>query len=699
MQPSATQTKTEAFRFPLLRNFVLIGLATIVIVVIALGALIHRATVDNLVQAGEDKNIALARVLSNDVWRRYAAEIDGNKQNTTHAISNSPVYQNLLADISDHIQGTSIVKVKVFDADGLTLFSTDPRQLGEKKNSDPNIERAMMGEVVTKLAFRDKIYASKELLTQRNILSSYVPVYVHADDQSLSNRAIMEIYADVSGLYEQTFGTRNKVIVLTVAAMLLVFAVQFVFIRRADQVTGGYVREKQQDQERMRHIAYHDSLTGLPNRKMFMERLEAAMARAERSDHLLAVLFLDLDKFKYINDSLGHSAGDQLLQEVARRLQDCVRLTDTVARQGGDEFTVILDAITHVDEVEHVTRRILDSLREPYDLNGRACNTSASIGISIYPLDDRDIEGLLKNADMAMYAAKEHGRDNYVFYSIDMNQGKSERMEMERKLRRALEDNEYLLQYQPIVDLNKGSMMGVEALLRWNNKEYGNVTPARFIPVLEESGFMSIVGEWVLQTACRKAVEWQRQGCAPMMISVNVSIIQFRRLQFVDSVRNALSDSGLDPKLLKLEITESILMDQSDACVQKLQSIRELGVSIAADDFGTGYSSLSYLKKLPIDILKIDRSFVKDVHKSSDSAAIVTAIAALAHSLKLGIIAEGVEQVEELRFLSALRCNYIQGFYFSKPLSEEDLVAVMNDSQYFLNKLDAASVVNQAVSG
>jgi EAL domain-containing protein (putative c-di-GMP-specific phosphodiesterase class I) len=269
---------------------------------------------------------------------------------------------------------------------------------------------------------------------------------------------------------------------------------------------------------------------------------------------------------------------------------------------------------------------------------------------------------------------------------------------MEGKLRAALEANEYLLQFQPIVDLHKGSMTGVEALLRWNNHEYGIVSPAKFIPILEESGFITIVGDWVLKTACRKAVDWQQQGFEPMTMSVNISIVQFRRLQFVDIVRDALRQSGLDPKYLKLEITESILMDQSDACIQKLESIRDLGVSIAADDFGTGCSSLSYLKKLPIDILKIDRSFVMDVHKSSDSAAIVTAIAALAHSLKLGIVAEGVEQIEELNFLAALSCNYIQGFFFSKPLLENDLLDVMHNKDYFLEKMDAAREQNQAAS-
>jgi diguanylate cyclase (GGDEF)-like protein len=698
MLSNENQKKYEHYRFPLLRNFVLIGLVSIAIVIILLSTLMHRVAVDNLIQVGENKNIALARVLSNQVWQQYASQLEVSKQQAVETIRNSTLYKQLLADINRHINGVAIIKVKIFDAEGLTLFSTDPGQLAEKKNDNPNIRRSLAGEVVTKLAFRDDIYASNELLTEKNILSSYVPLRKQVFDQSSPISGVIEIYSDVSELYKQTIRARNNVIVLMTLAMLLIFAVLLIFIRRAAKITGGHLHEKQKNEERMRYIAYHDSLTGLPNREMFRLRLESAMARAERNELLLAVLFMDLDKFKHINDSLGHNAGDQLLKEVAQRLLSCVRQTDTVARQGGDEFTIILDGITHVDEVEEVAKRILISMSEAFRISGREYISSASIGITIYPLDERDIEQLLKNADAAMYAAKESGRDSYAFYSAEMSRGNSERLKMEVQLRAALEANEYLLQYQPIVDLRKGSMAGVEALLRWNNQEYGIVSPAKFIPILEESGFITIVGDWVLQTACRKASDWQQQGFEPMTMSVNISIIQFRRLQFVDSVREALRLSGLDPQYLKLEITESILMDQSDASVQKLEAIRELGVSIAADDFGTGCSSLSYLKKLPIDILKIDRSFVMDVHKSSDSAAIVTAIAALAHSLKLGIVAEGVEQIEELNFLAALSCNYIQGFFFSKPLFEDDLLDVMRNRNYFLEKMEAARNHNQAAT-
>ncbi len=698
MPAEAAENQTVVTRFPLLRNFVLTGLIAIIVLVSGLGVFIHRAMIDNLSQVGENKNIALARMLSNDVWRPYVKVLENSKHHPAHILKELPAYKHLLSDVNRHIDSVSIIKVVIYDAGGRVLFSTDLAQLGETKTDSPIIQGALAGKVVSKLVFLDRVYANQKLLRHRNVLSSYIPLQHRPNVQGSVTSGVIEIYSDMSMLYKQAVNTRDKMLLMLAMAMLFFFAMLFVFVRRADLISNTHLRNKQQEQDHIHHIAYHDSLTGLPNRDMFRQRLQAAMARAERNDQLLAVMFLDLDRFKNINDSLGHNTGDQLLKEIAKRLLSCMRLTDTVARQGGDEFTIVLDGITHVDEVEEVAKRILSSLREPFNISGHEFSSSISIGITIYPLDERDIDLVLKNADKAMYAAKESGRNRYMFYTADMSLNDGVKLDMEHRLRVALEENEYLLQYQPIINLRTGKMMGVEALLRWQNEEYGIVSPLKFIPILEESGYINMVGAWVLKTACHKAVEWQRMGFEPILMSVNVSIIQYRSLKFIDSVKAALQESGLDPKYLKLEITESVLMDQSDASVKKMESIRALGVSIAADDFGTGYSSLSYLKKLPIDTLKIDRSFVMDVHKSSDSAAIVTAIVSLAHSLRLNIIAEGVEQLEELNFLSALSCSYIQGYFFSKPLTERALLEVLSDPDFFLDKLDAAREQNQLAS-
>jgi len=694
MQEKNTHDNLDQQSLHLTRNFVLAGFVSIMMVIVVLGTLIYNAAINNLVDIAEDRNVTLARVLYNHVWKSYADDLQKQVVQSPSSARDSSAYQRMRADVSKHVHGLPITKVKIYSVDALTLFSTDPAQLGESRQASENVKQALVGEIITKKVFSDQAYAKEESLKNIYMLSTYVPVYAkHNEGRTIVG--VVEVYSEVSALHHQIISTRNNIIILITLALLLVFSVLFVFVRRAAAMTASRLQEKLNDEAKMRYIAYHDALTGLPNREMFRQRLEAAIARSARNEQLLAVIFLDLDRFKHINDTLGHNAGDSLLKEVAERLSTCVRQTDTVGRQGGDEFTLLLDGITHVEEIEMVAQRILASLSAPFNINGHEFITSASLGISIYPFDEREIENLLKDADVAMYAAKAAGRNNYVFFSSEMAEGNSTNLDMENKLRTALDGNEYLLQYQPIVDVRKGQMMGVEALLRWNSQDLGIVSPDKFIPILEETGFITIVGNWVLKTACQKAVEWQRLGYEPMTMSVNISIIQFRRLQFVDSVRDALQESGLEPKYLKIEITESVLMDQNDASIKKLEAIRELGVSIAADDFGTGYSSLSYLRKLPIDILKIDRSFVMDIHKSQDGAAIATAIAALAHSLKLGIIAEGVEEIEELNFLVALSCNYIQGYFFSKPLFEEDLLAVMDDKEFFINKLINAREHNQ----
>jgi diguanylate cyclase (GGDEF)-like protein len=699
MQEKTTQNNIGPQSHHLPRNFILAGLACIFMVVVVLGTLTYNAAISNLVDVAEDRNVTIARVLYHHVWKDYADDLQKLVLQSPVSAKDSSAYRRMREAVDKHVHGAAITKVKIYSVDALTLFSTDASQLAEVKQASQNIKRALSGEIVTKKVFGDQAYTKEESLHNIYQLSTYVPVYKEEYNEGRVIAGVMEVYSEVSALHHQIISTRNNIIISITLVLLLVFAVLFVFVRRAATMTADRLQEKLNDEAQMHHIAYHDALTELPNREMFRQKLESAIARCARSELLLAVIFLDLDRFKHINDTLGHGAGDLLLKEVAVRLSACVRQTDTVGRQGGDEFTLLLDGITHVEEVEVVANRILTSLNMPVTINNHEFIISASMGISIYPFDEREVDNLLEDADAAMYAAKAAGRNNYVFFTSEMAQGDSGNLEMENKLRTALAENEYLLQYQPIVDVRKGQMMGVEALLRWKSDEYGIVPPYKFIPILEETGFITIVGKWVLLTACKKAVEWQQMGYEPMTMSVNISVVQFRRLQFVDSVRDALVESGLDPKYLKIEITESVIMDQNDASVKKLEAIRELGVSIAADDFGTGYSSLSYLKKLPIDILKIDRSFVTDIHKTQDGAAIATAIAALAHSLKLGIIAEGVEEIEELNFLVALSCNYIQGYFFSKPLFEDDLLAVMDDKDYFINKLIAAREQNQAALG
>ncbi len=440
------------------------------------------------------------------------------------------------------------------------------------------------------------------------------------------------------------------------------------------------VTEQKRTEQRLAYLANYDHLTGLPNRVLFRDRLTGAMQRAHRAEHLVALLYLDLDRFKQVNDTLGHQFGDALLRQVTERLQQCVRSSDTLAptlpdenfdatvsRLGGDEFTIVLEDIKHIDEISRVAQRILSTLSVPYDLNGRSVFVGASIGITVYPFDDLDLDNLIRNADIAMYRAKALGRNNFQFYTDDLNANAEERLLLETELRQALEREEFQLFYQAKLDLRSNRVTGVEALLRWNSPRLGLVTPDAFIPFLEDTGLIVPVGAWVIRTACAQAAAWNRQG-THLSVAVNLSARQFRDGSLTETIESALHESGLPENQLEVEVTESMLMEDSASSQATLTKIKQMGIHISVDDFGTGYSSLAYLKRFPLDTLKIDRSFVRDLGVDPDDTAIVNAVIALAHSLRLRVVAEGVETVEQLKFLRDAQCEYAQGYHINRPM-------------------------------
>lgn len=432
-----------------------------------------------------------------------------------------------------------------------------------------------------------------------------------------------------------------------------------------------------ESEEQLHHLAHHDSLTGLPNRLLLNARLEHSLQHAGREGCSVAVMFLDLDHFKKINDSFGHPVGDQLLQMVAGRLLQSVRKDDTVARLGGDEMTVILGSLDDPNYAATAAKNILERLVKPFQLKGQDVFVSASIGISVYPQDGKDPTTLLKNADTAMYMAKNEGRNRYHFYSQELTQKACETLTLESQLHRALERDELLLHYQPQISLHDGSIVGVEALLRWQHPEIGMVSPDRFIPIAEENGLIEPIGKWVLQTACSQAKAWQDQGLARVRMSVNLSGKQLAQASIVDEVREVLETTGLPPSILELELTESSVMNRAGQAANTLDALRALGTTIAIDDFGTGYSSLAYLKRFPVDRLKIDRSFVRDIPQDANDVALAKAIIALAHSLNLNVVAEGVETEEQRQLLKAIGCEEMQGFLFSAPRVASDLVDLL----------------------
>lgn len=437
-------------------------------------------------------------------------------------------------------------------------------------------------------------------------------------------------------------------------------------------------------QEELEHQANYDTLTGLPNRNLMQDRLKQAISHARRYHKIMAVAFIDLDNFKLVNDSLGHSAGDRLLTTVADRLKVCVRSSDTAARLSGDEFVLILFDQNDETIINNTMQRILSEVSLPCRLEDREFYVSCSIGYSLYPKDGETPEMLLKSADAAMYHAKEQGRNNFQPYAPDMEVKASERLELGTDLRQAIDRNELFLCYQPRVDLADGSICGMEALIRWHHPRLGLISPTQFIPIAEETGLISQIGEWVLRSACIQTKDWLDRGLPPLKVSVNLSARQFVKKDLVQSVEKILEETGLPPHQLELELTESLIMHNAELFISTLRNLKALGILLAVDDFGTGFSSLSYLKRFPIDCLKIDRSFVHDVSEDSDSSAIARAVIHLGHSMGLKVIAEGVETPAELAFMREHKCDELQGYFFSEPLVTEEFERILVSGKHLV---------------
>jgi diguanylate cyclase (GGDEF)-like protein/PAS domain S-box-containing protein len=437
------------------------------------------------------------------------------------------------------------------------------------------------------------------------------------------------------------------------------------------------ITERKCAEERIRHLAHYDDLTGLPNRALFSQLLEQALSESKFAQKQVAVLFIDLDRFKLINDSLSHESGDAVLRQVAKRLTEALPRRDTIARFGGDEFAVLMRDCSIPTDAAETAQKLLTALAQPLLVEEQEYHLTASIGISAFPGDGENAQSILKHSDIAMYRAKEHGKNNYQFYSSQMNLHSFERLVLERFLRHALDQDEFEVYYQPKIDLVTGSVTGMEALLRWMHPGMGMISPTKFIPLAEETGLIVPIGAWVLRAACAQTRAWQQQGLPPLRVAVNLSARQFAQDDLLATIVNVLEETGLPPELLELEITESVTMDNPAHAAELLKQLKALGIRLAIDDFGTGYSSLSYLKRFPIDNVKIDRSFIMDIPDDEDDVAITKAIIAMAHSLRLKVIAEGVESEEHLAFLREHDCDEAQGYLFGKPMPADEFMQLM----------------------
>jgi diguanylate cyclase (GGDEF)-like protein/PAS domain S-box-containing protein len=509
----------------------------------------------------------------------------------------------------------------------------------------------------------------------QDLISQRAMDLVHPDSRELvreQGRRIREQGAILPLVEQKIVRLDGSPVDVEVAAMPLVYEDAPAVQAMIRDITMRRLAEAQ-----IRNLAYHDALTGLPNRILFGDRLSMAVAQASRQEHKVGLLFIDLDRFKAINDSLGHSMGDRLLRAVARRIQSCVREGDTVSRLGGDEFTLLLPGLEDAADAAATAEKVLSALRLPFKLDGRELFTTASVGISLYPDDGLDVDALLKNSDIAMYRAKERGRDNYQLYGAGTSARAVEQLSLEHALGKALVQDELVVFYQPVVSVDDFTIESVEALVRWQHRTLGTLLPQDFILTAETLGLIVPIGAWVLRSACVQAKTWQRRGHPNLRVSVNLSARQLQHARLTDDVRLALENSRLDPNLLELEIKECIALENPELTLSILRELRMLGVRISLDDFGIGYSSLSYLARLPIESVKIDEAVVRDVTSNRDHAAIATAAIAMGHGLGLRVAAEGVETAEQLAFLAARSCDGVQGFYFGRPLPPEECDTVL----------------------
>jgi len=656
----------------LTRYFSITSLLGIVVVTVCLLWTYRQITIERLVQHESRANADLTRAFANSVWERYRGLVTGAAGRSREALLQDAELAQLRSDLLRQMKGLSIAKVKIYDIGGLTVFSTETHQIGEDKGDNVGVIAARSGQVTSQITFRKKFDAFEGALADRNLIASYVPV---RSAPGSPVEGVFEVYSDVTELLQAQQRAQWQIAGVVFGLLALLYLFLLLVVRKADRIIAGQERERAEREAQVRHRAYHDNLTGLPNRAYFVERLTETLALARRQGHPCGLMFIDLDRFKIVNDSLGHGAGDLLLKAVSERIAGCLRGNDLLFRMGGDEFTVLLPHIEAPEDAAQVARRIMAAVEAPVVVHEHELRVGATIGIAVHPGDGETAESLLKNADAAMYSAKAAGRGSYAFYRAWMNQRATQRLELEAALKAGFSAGEFLLHYQPRVDSASHRVVAMEALLRWQHPQRGMVLPGEFVGVLEDIGMMPIVGEWVLRGACMQVRAWQQQGRQPLRVSVNVSPVQFQAPGFVAMVRRVLQDTGVPPALIELELTETLLMAHPQQASDTLDAIRAMGVRLSIDDFGTGFSSLNYLRHFAVDYLKIDRSFTAEIASDARARAVVQAIIDVAAALKIGVVAEGVETGAQADFYTAAGCGELQGFLFSRPLPPEQLAA------------------------
>ncbi len=694
--------------FNLSRYFSTVSFILIVLAAGVLGPFYRELSLKQITELAESRNVAMAQVFENSLREPLESLMSASVGRDNDFLRSSPEAADLKKRVASLMSNTSVVRVKIYNRLGNTVFSSDPGEIGDTQLDRLRFSTAISGGVASYMTHRSAIDTFEGSRIEVDLLASYIPI--RGPDKAIEGA--FELYQDVTPFMNQL----ERSLWLVTAGVFGVFAalylMQYLVVRRAQRILReqeariaaardtleiqvearteelkrtnmqleSEISERRQAESKLNYLAYHDPLTGLANRRCFIERLEGSLLESGRRGERLAVLFIDLDQFKQVNDSLGHGVGDELLVMVAARLADYVRLIDMLARLGGDEFICLMEAVRDEDEVETVAREIISAFDMPFRLDDNELYLSASVGISLFPADGDSVVDLMRNADTAMYSAKALGRGRFHFYTPEMTHEAQQRIRMENLLRRALDNDELAVKLQPQVDTRDGSLVGAEALVRWYSPELGTVMPSQFIPLAEDSGIIIGLGNWVLRETCRQVMQWRHSGFELPMVSVNLSVKQLERPEFFDTLQDILDETGMDAESLKLELTESVVMGVGDAC-GLLQRLRDLGISLALDDFGTGYSSLNYLKMLPVQQLKIDRSFVMGIGRNPGDEAIIRTVMELAKSLGFEVVAEGVETVEQAEFLGKLGCQQLQGFLHGKALTPDEFCARWSEAE------------------
>lgn len=624
-----------------------------------------------MMQNQTQANINLTHSFANSTWNNVANFVDRSMGlNTAEELMQQPEVNLLYKLTRMQMKGTNVVKVKIYNLKGLTIFSTDLSQIGKDKSRSEGFIQSKSGEVVSEISFRNEFYALENKISDRNLIATYIPV---RNFNGSEIQAVFEVYSDVTPLIDKIDSNQILITSGVSLALILLYLFLYTIIKRAHNLLIEHDNERKEKEAKVLYQAYHDTLTGLMNRNSFLERIQESMNRVSRHNDLGGLLFIDLDRFKMVNDSLGHDAGDQLLCMAASLIQKAVRETDQTFRISGDEFLVILEDLNTAQDAAIIAQRILKLIQQPVVLAGHEVVINMSIGITTFSKKDADktIEDIVKQADSAMYQAKKSCTNQFEFFAPNMTRLINERFILEAEVRTAIAQKQFVPFYQAKVDIESLNIVGAESLLRWVHPDKGVIQPNIFIPLLEETGLICEVGGELIRTVCQYAYSLEKRMGKSIRVSVNVSAIQFCRKDFVQTIEQALHDSCLSPELLELELTESMFMDNIEFAIETMYELKEIGIRLSIDDFGTGYSSLSYLKKFPIDYLKIDRSFIKGALENNDDFAITQSICALAQSLELKLTAEGVENEQQVEMLKGLGCDELQGFLFSKPLPAE----------------------------